>query len=766
MRKKKVDSEKQELLLAFVEEATEMLDHSEPLLIELEAKSNQSGKVDNEVLNTIFRLFHSLKGGASFLDLHTVGRLTHVAETLLDLFRKGKGQIKSLHIDLLTQSCDFLRQLLDRIQAKFTDEGFEADAEIIIAELQGQIDQIAGDRDSAPGQAAADCARKVDEPSTALPADALQLTITPEMIKQFASEAEDLLAATEEAFLVLDKEPQNGRPVNDAFRSLHSFKGNAGFLGYHDLERLSHQAETVLDKIRIGEIAGTSELFSLLLNIVDFLREGVTLLNQGKEPIIPALPGLVNLVQDALKKVTTKLPSPAGKTRPNPKSAARGNEPIDHPVESPVVGLVQKETVGKTESAEASQRQSIRVDVEKLEALLNLVGELVLAEAMVVQNPDLRDIAIPLERFERSALHLNKIVRDLQEMATSIRMIPLSATFKRMLRLVRDLGQKTSKKIELHISGEETEVDKTVIEKITDPLVHIIRNSIDHGIATPESRRQFGKDETGHVTLSARYVGGEVWITVKDDGQGLRRDKILAKAIEKGLITGDGSALRDEEVWQMIFLPGFTTAEKITEVSGRGVGMDVVRRNIEHIRGKVEVFSKDSIGTEVVLRIPLTLAIIDGMVIRVGDNRYILPIVAIKETLRVGYDNITTTMDGQEIIKVRNKLHGVARLHAIYEIEPSNTELPQGIIVMVENSGKCFGLFVDELIGQQQVVIKGLSEYIGKLKGISGCTILSDGTVCLILDIAGLAEIVENGIPVSTLAHENTKTGHNDSRPQ
>jgi two-component system chemotaxis sensor kinase CheA len=768
-KKKIADSEQLELLLAFVEEGKEMLDNSEPLLIELEAKANQSGKVDTEVLNTIFRLFHSLKGGAGFLDLKTVGRLTHEAETLLDLFRKGKGQIKSLHIDLLTQTCDFLHQLLNNIQSRFTDEGFDDEAAVLIEQLHVEIESITNESnvavtiasESASNNAGSDAAVA----NESLP-DALQVIITPEMIKQFASEAEDLLGATEEAFLILDKEPASQQHIDDAFRSLHSFKGNAGFFGYGDLERLSHQAETVLDKIRTGEISGTSELFSLLLNVVDFLREGVALLSQGREPIIPALPGLINLVHDALKKIgksnsksATKAIKEKSEATAKPRSANQASEKV-------VDAEALRPETAKGDSVDSAARQSIRVDVDKLESLLDLVGELVIAEAMVVQNPDLQGVGVALERFEKSALHLNKIVRDLQEMTTSIRMIPLSTTFKRMIRLVRDLGQKTGKKIELQISGEETEVDKTVIEKITDPLVHIIRNSIDHGIGTPEQRREQGKSETGQVNLSARHAGGEVWISVTDDGNGLRRDKILAKAIEKGLVTGDGTTLSDEEVWQLIFLPGFSTADKITEVSGRGVGMDVVRRNIENIRGKVEVFSKAGEGTGVTLRIPLTLAIIDGMIIRVGENRYILPIVAIKETLRVGYDGITTTMDGQEVIKVRDKLHGVARLHAIYNVQPSNTELPHGIIVMVENSNKCFGLFVDELIGQHQVVIKGLSEYIGKLKGISGCTILGDGTVCLILDIAGLAEIVESGAGASAWAHENAETEINNSRTE
>ncbi|MCH8953784.1 chemotaxis protein CheA [candidate division KSB1 bacterium] len=756
------DAEQQELLLAFVEEGNELLDESEPLLIELETKSNESGEVDGEVINTIFRLYHSLKGGAGFLDLDTVGKVTHVAETLLDLFRKGKGSISSDHVDILNKTCDFLRKLLNNIETNFTDAGFEDEAEDIIHDLKKKIEGITGEAgESAPQKPAEPAAKEADtsesshaeekpgEP-TEVPSD-MQLTITPEMVKQFTAEAEDMLTATEEAFLILDKDPTNQEQLGEAFRALHSFKGNAGFFGYGDLEKLSHQAETALDKIRLGEIGGDSQLFSLLLEILDFLRDGVEQAVEGRQPTIAALPGLTNLLQGNVARLeSSKARKPKGEPQADkPEKASESNEAKER-VKKPAPQA--KKTAPKANSKaaaparKAAQRQSIRVDIEKLEMLLDLVGELVIAEAMVAQNPDLKELLnVSLDRFEKSASHLNKITRDLQDIATSIRMIPLSATFRRMIRLVRDLAHKTGKKVDLEIIGEEIEVDKTVIEKITDPLVHMIRNSIDHGIATPESRKELGKPETGHLLLEAKYVGGEVWISIKDDGQGLNREKILERAIEKGLVEGDGLDIPDAQIWQLIFHPGFSTAEKITAVSGRGVGMDVVKRNIEDIRGKVDIVCVPGEGTEVILRIPLTLAIIDGMLIRVGRSLYIIPIIAIRETTKAKYKDITTMMDGQEIINIRGNLYPIVRLHEFYGIEPSSTELTEGILMIVENAGRRFCLFVDELIGQQQIVIKGLSEYIGKVKAISGCTILGDGKVCLIIDIATLADRSEQG---------------------
>ncbi|MFQ5649174.1 MAG: chemotaxis protein CheW [bacterium] len=753
------DAEQQELLLSFVEEGNELLDESEPLLIELETNSTESGEVDSEVLNTIFRLYHSLKGGAGFLDLRTVGSVTHRAETLLDLFRKGKGTVHSEHIDLLTRTCDFLRKLLGNIESELTDEGFEEDAQELIGALQKQIATITGEeQEEVQAPPAEDPAVSADEEceETAPSADdlvELKLSITPEMTKQFVQESDDLLAATEEAFLVLEKEPNSEEHVASAFRALHSFKGNAGFLSYVDLEQLSHQAETVLDKIRYGEISGNADLFSMLLDVLDFLRDGVQQVSQGNEPSIPSAPGLINLLKDATHKLEC-----AAKGEEVAESTSEQKEKVQKPAKAatekqkpktatPKAKPKPKAKAGSGDSGkvETKSRQTIRVDVEKLEALLDLVGELVIAEAMVAQNPDLQGLDISLENFEKSSLHLNKITRDLQDIATSIRMVPLSGVFRRMIRLVRDLAQKTGKKVELEIIGEETEVDKTVIEQITDPLVHIIRNSIDHGIGKPDERKKYGKGESGHLTLEARYVGGEVWITVRDDGMGLNRVRILEKALERGLVEGNVEDMRDQEVWQLIFHPGFSTSDKITDVSGRGVGMDVVRRNIENIRGKVDMASVVGQGTEVVLRIPLTLAIIDGMIIRVGHSRYIIPIVGIKETIRASMDDITQTMDGQEIISIRDNLYPIVRLHEFYGVEPTFTKLSDGIIMMVEDAERRFCLFVDELIGQQQIVIKGLSEYIGQIQAISGCTILGDGTVCLIIDLTSLANLAEAG---------------------
>jgi len=833
-----LDHEEQEILAGFVQESREMLDDAEPLLIELEKISNQSGEIDKEVINTVFRLFHSLKGGAGFLGLSTVGNVTHDAETLLDMFRKGKVIIGSGHVDLLNRTCDFIRLLLDNIETTLTDKGFEDQAAILVQDLQSIISQIS--EESKPTKESRVVSEKpaADSPESTEPeisrsddtisvpdegeikepamiesensevaasSDDMQLTITPDMIQQFVNESEELLETAEEALLSLEKTPNNQELVSQAFRALHSFKGNSGFFGYTDLEEIGHEAETMLDKIREGQGGNDSDVFSLLLEILDFLRTGIAQVTKGGIPNIPGKPGLINLMKAAAAKMSggekkenedievnqeeleldfsNKLEDRTAESEDQVLSQLSESEA--EKTEEPIAVIKQKETPTQLFGEErrsgtdrrtisdrrqdnsrqaddrrkggrratdqtVNQHQSVRVDVEKLDSLLDLVGELVISEAMVAENPDLKGVGVTLDRFEKSVRQLDKITRDLQGIVTSIRMIPLSSTFRRMIRLVRDLAQKANKKVDLEIIGEETEMDKTVIELINDPLIHIIRNCIDHGLETPEERKANGKPPLGRVILEAKYVGGEVWISIRDDGRGLNREKILKKAREKGVIPDDGSGLRDDEVWQIIFLPGFSTADKITDVSGRGVGMDVVRRNIENIHGKVDIRSEKGKGTTIVLRIPLTLAIIDGMLIRIGNIRYTIPIVDIRESWQPTAESITRLPDGQEIINNRGKLFPVVRLHKLFHVPSSYQELTKGIIIKAENEGKQICLFVDEMLGQQQIVIKGLPSYIGDMEYVSGCTIQGDGDISLIIDVAGIINMKEN---------ENVKVG-------
>ncbi|KNY27293.1 putative CheA signal transduction histidine kinase [Pseudobacteroides cellulosolvens ATCC 35603 = DSM 2933] len=369
---------------------------------------------------------------------------------------------------------------------------------------------------------------------------------------------------------------------------------------------------------------------------------------------------------------------------------------------------------------------------------MDLVGELVISEAMVTSNPDLKGLS--LENFNKAASQLKKITSELQDIVMSIRMVPLSATFQKMNRIVRDMCKKLDKDVDLEILGEETEVDKNIIENISDPLMHLIRNSIDHGIETREERIKNGKSLKGKITLEAKNEGGEVIIIVKDDGRGLNKEKILQKAIDNGLIQDTNKDISDREVFSMIFLPGFSTKENVTEFSGRGVGMDVVSNNIEKIGGAVNVDSTVGEGTTMTIRIPLTLAIIDGMNIRVSNSTYTIPITSIKESFRVKEDELITDPDGNEMIMVRGDCYPILRMHKLFNIKDSISNISEGITIMVESEMDTVCLFADELLGEQQVVVKALPQYIKKVKGIAGCTLLGEGTISLILDIAALVK--------------------------
>lgn len=384
--------------------------------------------------------------------------------------------------------------------------------------------------------------------------------------------------------------------------------------------------------------------------------------------------------------------------------------------------------------AQAPQ-QMISVNIGKLDQLLNLMGELVIAEAMTTQNPDLD--GLELENFSKSARQLRKIINDVQDTVMSMRMVSLSTTFFKMHRIVRDMCKQLGKNVELEVVGEETEVDKNIIEHISDPLMHVIRNSVDHGIEMPDERTQSGKDEKGTVLLEAKNAGGEVLIIVKDDGKGLDKEKILAKAKANGLLKKPENEYTDREIHQFIFHPGLSTNDKVTAFSGRGVGMDVVTTNIEAVGGSISVESVPNEGTTTIMKIPLTLAIIEGMLIKMGGGKYTIPIASIKETFKAKEENIFNDPDGNEMITLRGEVYNIVRLYDFFNAKTKITNIEDGVLIMLENEGQSVCLFVDELVGEQQVVVKSIPKYIKKTKGISGCTLLGNGDISLIIDVAG-----------------------------
>lgn len=765
--------EEQEILQSFVVECRDMLEESELQLIEIQEAVEESGALDDEAINTIFRMFHSIKGSTSLLNLDNIAKVTHEAEALLDLFRRRKTAFEKSHEDLLIRTCDVIRRLLDNVEKKAHDKGFDTEVQAITEELSGS--RAASKDRGKQSRPSSNKQHKRPAPSIPTPADStsaqttdeMRLTITPEMVKQFIQESDEVLDTVEQSLIEIEKNPHNVDVVNSAFRSIHSFKGNCGFLGYSELEQLSHKVETVFGAMKSGAIAPTESDIGALLKIVDMIRSSVADLSNGKTGKIKGCE-LISQLMDEMLQGATDVTEPrkigeilVEQVETTPQAVEEALAIQDRPLGEILIdmGAVTPqaiETALKQQKKEKDKmsvalqtdtqkvtRRDIRVDLDKLDNLINLVGELVISQAMVTHNPDL--VGYDFKNFAKAVHHVERVTAELQDVAMSVRMIPVSGLFRKMIRLVHDLSNKCGKKIHLIRLGEDTEIDKTVIEHISDPLVHIIRNAIDHGIETVESRRALGKPETGTITLEAKHEGGEVLIALRDDGRGLNRDKILARAIERGLVTSDSKDMTDEDIYNYIFEPGFSTAAKVTNVSGRGVGMDVVKRNIEHLKGRVDIRSKKGQGTTVVLRIPLTLAIIDGMLVRVGKQRYTIPILAIKESFRPDSQNITMTPDGQEIVSNHGALLPVVRLHNLYKVRPEYTQLHKGILITVEERQKAVCLFADEVLGQQQAVIKALSDYyIENARGVSGCTILGDGEVSLILDVKSLIEKAAN----------------------
>ncbi len=561
----------------------------------------------------------------------------------------------------------------------------------------------------------------------------------------------------------------------DAF-VLNALQRNLG-----DLSRIAHLIKRVCEQAVETKKPLPSEMTSLLTEMIGFMRKALETIDANPDPALPAMPGLTSLLEDIAKGSSFPLPdyraewkelgseTPGGKnTEEEPRSqedTARqvgaeevGAEDAEESEDEgngagEAVAAAQDDRSGKSDPPKAAAKaappatspdggsDTVRIKVDKLDSLMNLIEELVITETMVTQSPLLRKLDTSFLDFKKSLTQLEKISRDIQGVATSLRMIPLAGTFRKMIRLVRDVSRKTNKQVELEIIGEHTEIDKSMIELIYDPLVHLVRNGIDHGVEPPEERKRLGKSETGKVTLEAKYVNREVWIQIRDDGRGLDRNKLLAAAEKKGILRPGDHDAPDEEIFQIIFRPGFSTAEKLTDVSGRGVGMDVVKRNIERIRGRIDVQSTLGKGTTITLRIPLTLAIIDGMIVRLGKTDYTIPLLVIKETLRPTEDMVNTTPDGTEVITIRDNLLPVLRLNELLFGRDRDKPLQEGILVIVERDDRNICLFVDEVVGKHQIVIKGLSPYLGEVDYISGCTILADGEVSPILDVDALVQL-------------------------
>ena len=685
---------------AFFEEAYEALDTMESALLKLNI-----GNPEPELVNTIFRVAHSIKGGSATFGFTEVASFTHTLETLLDELRGGRMQVTRGLSDLLLKSVDVMREMLRAVQHKTPVDSQR------VADLQFDLELAILQKDQAPAAApevpATPPAAAMERPQAAVP----QAPVMPGQRRwQIAFRPYTQLLVRGNDPLRLLRELQE----------LGSLEVEVDLSGLPGLPDLSTE-----DCYLAWNLTLTSEVTRDVITQVFDWAEG-----DCKLEITEVKPEAVEPKPANTAVVVPLTPAASKEVKAEGAPAA---DPGGEPGRSQGSGAAVPSPAGGGDSG------SIRVSTEKIDEIMNTVGEIVITQSMLSQLGS--NMEGPLAEQLRSGLaQLERNVRELQEGVMRVRMLPISFVFSRFPRMVRDLSHRLGKEIELKLTGENTELDKTVLEKIGDPLVHLVRNSIDHGIEKPDARRAAGKSAAGTVHLDAYHKGGNITVEVRDDGAGLDRDRILKKARERGLV-GANEVPDDAAIYDMIFAAGFSTAEQTTDVSGRGVGMDVVRRNVQELGGTIEIRTERGKGSCFTITLPLTLAIVDGQSVAVGSETYIVPLTTIIESLQLKPSMVNRIAGQGEVFLFRDGYVPVIRLHQVFGVKPRTQELHEGLLMIVEGEGRRVGLFVDDLLGQQQVVIKSLETNYRRVDGVSGATILGDGSVALILDVPGLIRV-------------------------
>lgn len=679
------------MLEMFIFESVQLLEQLEQIIISSEKLNSYS----SHDINEIFRIMHTIKGSSSMMLYNNISMLSHSMEDLFYFIReKNPSTVNFSELtDLILKGADFIKIELAKIEE---GEDSNTSSVVLIDEIQSFL---------------------------------VGLKTKNDFLEQIFYETKKPTFDEKQKYYI---GPGNSKGVSAkrAFKAIIHFE--------EDCKMENVRAFTIIHNIKDF----VNDIYYFPSNIIEddqseeiIRKDGFKILFRTDIPIA----GVHEILMQTIFLRDLKLDELDDDEELIQIEKRLEIELVDEV--SIISNMSDKEQDIEIPSKSLNQSM-ISVNILKLDMLMDLVGEMVIAEAMVIQNPDLN--GLKLNSFPKAARQLHKITGELQDIVMSIRMVPLAATFHKMNRIVRDMCKKLGKDIQLELLGEETEVDKNIIEHISDPLMHLIRNSIDHGIEPPEDRQAEGKPQVGAITLEARNVGSDVLVIVKDDGKGLNKDKILQRARENGLIYKLEDEMSDKEIYSLIFLPGFSTKDSVSEFSGRGVGLDVVTKNIEKVGGSILVDSTEGNGTTITLKIPLTLAIIDGMNIRVGGCCYTLPTIAIRESFRPKENNIITDLDGNEMIMVRGQCYPILRLHEHFGVKTEITEFTKGILIMAEVEDKALCIFADELLGQQQVVVKALPNYIKdskKISGLAGCTLLGDGSISLILDISGLTSL-------------------------
>lgn len=716
-------------------------------------------EIDIPSAGRFLNLLEEISGCAEGERFSSLRKVSYVLTHLLEKIILGEVKEGRKSFAVFEQGVSLLQEIGQILEMGKPFDGEERIGLFVkaVAELTGDIPEMQ-DQDSRE-KASGDEVSK--DKSGSGPSSMLQ---DASLIKDFITEALEHIGNIEVSILDLEQHPQDKDCINSIFRPFHSIKGVAGFLGLEEIRDLAHSLENLLDRARNDELAVTSSVIDVVLDGTDVLKGLILRLRDelNGKPSQGSEADNVREVLERIRAVENGEMEPPHVKKVGELLLEEGaidlrtlDEVLRKQSESPgkKIGevLIEEKLVTPKQVSRALRKQAeqigdmstIRVDTRKLDDVIDLVGELVITKTMLEQ--DLRHLLATDRNVMRDMAQLNRITSGLQRMTTGLRMVPIRQSFQRMARLIRDLAREGGKRVTVELEGEDTEIDRHMVEEIYNPLVHLVRNAVDHGLEHPEERLQKGKPPEGRVKLKAYHRGGNIVIEISDDGRGLDRERILNKARSKNLISGS-EHLTDQEIYRLIFLPGFSTADQVTEISGRGVGMDVVKQAVERLRGKVDIETSPGKGTTFTINLPLTMAIIEGIIVRVGEERYILPTVSIRQALRPQRENCTMVVGRGEVVNLLGKLMPLIRLGTLFGVKGRASNPWESIVVVMESDGQVKGVMVDEIVGKAEVVIKGLGDALRDVKGIAGGAILGDGQVGLIIDAAGLFALSESVI--------------------
>lgn len=703
------------MLDMYLYENGQLLEKLEELV--LENKDEES--FDENSINEIFRIMHTIKGSSGVMMYDNIMKVSHKLEDIFYFLRENIG-VDEHHdqlIDIIFQVLDFINGEMDKIREGNDPDGDNSSLISIMSSFLSTLKGENGNSGADASQAKNEPAAKTDNVGSSIGLGPNQFYIAPQA------------SSNKKCFRIKITYHEDTQMSNlRAYSAVYSLK--------EFTEDVQFKPEDVL----------TNEDSSKVI-----LEDGFMMLVRGDFTDVK-LRELIDTSAEILTIDVTECTNEEfmhGFSDTSQLNNENSQDEQDSSKAEPQPGdyVIQKEAgkakqITKTKKKKEHKQSFMSVSIEKMNYLMNLMGEMVIAESVVLQNPDLQIPNLDLSNFQKAAAQLSKITTEMQELIMSMRMMPLTNTFQKMNRTVFDISRKLGKDIEFEMIGDTTEVDKNIIENISDPLMHLVRNAVDHGIETNEERLEAFKLDKGKITLEAKNEGGKVWISVKDNGKGLSRNKLYKKAWEKGILPDNRveSEYTDKEIFQFITYPGFSTKEKVTEYSGRGVGMDVVVKNIQKIGGVLDIDSLEGCGTTMTMKIPLTMAIIDGIVMRNGNTKFVMETSAIKEFIRVTEDKLIHEPNGEEYVMIRGECYPILRLSQKYDLEDAVTNIEDGVMLLLEYEGTSLCVLIDELIGTQEIVVKPIPPYVKKVHGISGCTQLGDGSIALILDVSGLMQ--------------------------